>query len=176
MTTAFIPGDEDARLRIRESLDETLFVEAGAGTGKTTSLVDRVYGLVLSGRTTLDNIAAITFTEAAAAELRDKIRERFEQGADDTLLRHEQRSRAEQGVAESAVQISRLNTEQDRVAQADDQAAQQASVREQQQQRPDPSLETEAVNLVVNEYLAKANTKVIKTADEMIGTLIDTKV
>ena len=80
MTTAFIPGDEDARLRIRESLDETLFVEAGAGTGKTTSLVDRVYGLVLSGRTTLDNIAAITFTEAAAAELR----ERFEQCAGNT--------------------------------------------------------------------------------------------
>ena len=100
MTTAFIPGDEDARLRIRESLDETLFVEAGAGTGKTTSLVDRVYGLVLSGRTTLDNIAAITFTEAAAAELRDKIRERFEQGAGNTLLRHEERARAEQGVAD----------------------------------------------------------------------------
>ena len=100
MTTAFIPGDEDARLRIRESLDETLFVEAGAGTGKTTSLVDRVYGLVLSGRTTLDNIAAITFTEAAAAELRDKIRERFEQGAGNTLLRHEERARVEQGVAD----------------------------------------------------------------------------
>lgn len=84
--------------------------------------------------------------------------------------------KAEQGAAESAVQISRLNTEQDRVARADNQAAQEANVREQQQQRPDPSLETEAVNLIVNEYLAKANTKVIKTADEMIGTLIDTKV
>jgi flagellar hook-associated protein FlgK len=83
--------------------------------------------------------------------------------------------KAEQGVADSAVQISRLNTEQDRVARSDNQArASQPEVREQQ--RPEPSLEAEAVNLVVNEYLAKANTKVIKTADEMIGTLIDTKV
>lgn len=80
--------------------------------------------------------------------------------------------KAERGVAESAEQISRLNTEQDRVAQADNQAA-QTDIRAQ---RPEPSLEAEAVNLVVNEHLAKASTKVIKTADDMIGTLIDTKV
>ncbi len=61
MTTAiFSPLDEAARLRIRESLDENLFVEAGAGTGKTTSLVDRVVSLVSSGRATLDKIAART--------------------------------------------------------------------------------------------------------------------
>ena len=100
MTTPFIPQDADARLRIREALDETLFVEAGAGTGKTTSLVDRVYALVSSGRTTLDKIAAITFTEAAAAELRDKIRERFERGAVDNSLSAEERQRAVKGVAD----------------------------------------------------------------------------
>lgn len=82
--------------------------------------------------------------------------------------------KAQRGVADSAEQISRLNKEQDRVARSDNAQASQAQV--QEQQRPAPSLETEAVNLVVNEYLAKANTKVIKTADEMIGTLIDTKV
>jgi len=80
--------------------------------------------------------------------------------------------KAEQGVADAAVQINRLNTEQDRVAQADTQVQQQQA----QDQRPQPSLETEAVNLIVNEHLAKANTKIIQTADEMIGTLIDTKV
>ena len=74
MTAIFTPHDEDARRRIREALDETLFVEAGAGTGKTTSLVDRVVGLVSSGRAALGSIAAITFTEAAAAELRDRVR------------------------------------------------------------------------------------------------------
>jgi ATP-dependent exoDNAse (exonuclease V) beta subunit len=71
------PVDEAARARITTALDETLFVEAGAGTGKTTQLVGRVVALVEDG-VSLASIAAITFTEAAAAELRDRIRERLE--------------------------------------------------------------------------------------------------
>ena len=35
--------DAEARRRIREHLDQTLFVEASAGTGKTAALVER-YG------------------------------------------------------------------------------------------------------------------------------------
>ncbi len=50
-------------------------VVAGAGTGKTTALVNRIMELVRSGRATLREIAAITFTEAAAAELRQRIRD-----------------------------------------------------------------------------------------------------
>ena len=67
----FVPVDDDARKAIRDDLGATLFVEASAGTGKTTSLVQRVTNLVATGTTTLNRIAAITFTEAAAAELRD---------------------------------------------------------------------------------------------------------
>jgi ATP-dependent helicase/nuclease subunit A len=52
----------------------TLFVEAGAGTGKTTALVNRVVALVKSG-IAIDRIAAITFTERAAAELKDRVRQ-----------------------------------------------------------------------------------------------------
>jgi len=40
------PGDAPARAAIRTDLDATLFVEAGAGTGKTSALVDRVVSLV----------------------------------------------------------------------------------------------------------------------------------
>lgn len=65
--------DRETRDRIRSSLDETLFVEAGAGTGKTSALVDRVVALVLGGRA-IEKIVAITFTELAAAELRDRVR------------------------------------------------------------------------------------------------------
>jgi ATP-dependent exoDNAse (exonuclease V) beta subunit len=39
-------GDLDARDAVRTRLDETLFVEAGAGTGKTDVLVDRIVALV----------------------------------------------------------------------------------------------------------------------------------
>jgi ATP-dependent helicase/nuclease subunit A len=65
--------DKEARATIREALDETLFVQAGAGTGKTSALVDRVVSLVLIGRS-IERIVAITFTERAAAELRERVR------------------------------------------------------------------------------------------------------
>ena len=98
MTSAFIPKDDAARQRIKTSLDETLFVEAGAGTGKTTSLVDRVVELVASGAATLDRIAAITFTEAAAAELRDRIRDELEKAAGDPEMTEERRALCRRGV------------------------------------------------------------------------------
>ena len=60
-------------------LDRTLFVEAGAGSGKTTALVARVVALVASG-VPMTQIAAITFTEKAAAELRHRLRTTFAAG------------------------------------------------------------------------------------------------
>jgi ATP-dependent helicase/nuclease subunit A len=59
-----------------------LFVEAGAGSGKTTALVTRVVALVTSGAAELANVAAITFTDKAAGELRDRVRPALEQAAD----------------------------------------------------------------------------------------------
>ena len=101
MTTPFVPQDAAARERILTGLGDTLFVEAGAGTGKTTSLVGRVANLVSGGAATLDQIAAITFTEAAAAELRDRIRERLERdAAADSELDSLARERCERGVAD----------------------------------------------------------------------------
>jgi len=76
--TDFRAQDEDARRVISEALGETLFVEAGAGTGKTRALVDRIVALVCSG-VRIDRIAAITFTERAAAELRERVRTGLEQ-------------------------------------------------------------------------------------------------
>lgn len=72
-----LPPDEAARERIRTDLDATLFVEAGAGAGKTSSLVARIVNLVRSG-VPITGIAAITFTEKAAAELRSRTRQRLE--------------------------------------------------------------------------------------------------
>ena len=69
--------DEAARRRIRDDLDATLFVEAGAGAGKTSSLVARIVNLVESG-VAITGIAAITFTEKAAAELRARVRHALE--------------------------------------------------------------------------------------------------
>jgi len=70
--------DADARRSITDDLDDTLFVEAGAGSGKTKSLVDRVCALVTVKGVPMGEIAAVTFTEKAAAELRDRIRRELE--------------------------------------------------------------------------------------------------
>src|ERR1700733_9228431 len=66
-------ADQADRDRIAADLGSTLFVEAGAGSGKTTALVGRIVCLLAAGGVELADIAAITFTEAAAAELRQKL-------------------------------------------------------------------------------------------------------
>ncbi len=71
--------DAAARERIERDTSSTLFVNAGAGSGKTTALVSRVYSLVIEDEISLRNIAAVTFTEKAGAELRDRLRTRFEE-------------------------------------------------------------------------------------------------
>ena len=82
-TTAADPVDHAARARIAGQLDETLFVEAGAGSGKTTMLVARIVALLAGGRAEMGGLAAITFTEAAAAELRERVRQELQKAAQD---------------------------------------------------------------------------------------------
>ncbi|MFP5487399.1 MAG: UvrD-helicase domain-containing protein, partial [Acidimicrobiia bacterium] len=67
------PPDQPARSRIASDLRTNLFVEAGAGAGKTSSLVARIVALVRDG-VDIGSVAAITFTEKAAAELRHRLR------------------------------------------------------------------------------------------------------
>ncbi|HTM04888.1 MAG TPA: UvrD-helicase domain-containing protein [Vicinamibacterales bacterium] len=70
--------DAEARLRIEHALDETLVVEAAAGTGKTTELVKRILRLLGTGRATVDRLVAVTFTEKAAGELKLRLRQELE--------------------------------------------------------------------------------------------------
>jgi ATP-dependent exoDNAse (exonuclease V) beta subunit len=70
-------GEDDRRL-IASALDDTLVVEAAAGTGKTTALVGRIVSLVESRRARIDEIVAVTFSEKAAGELKLRLREQLE--------------------------------------------------------------------------------------------------
>ena len=95
--------DQAARDTVRDTHDVSLFVEAGAGTGKTTALVDRVVSLVAAGHVDLRHLAAITFTEAAAAELRDRVRaalERVAAGDDDRLASDVARQRCDRSLSQ----------------------------------------------------------------------------
>jgi ATP-dependent helicase/nuclease subunit A len=54
-----------------------VFVSAGAGTGKTTVLVERFVRAVCDRGVSLESVLVITYTERAAGELRARIRERL---------------------------------------------------------------------------------------------------
>jgi ATP-dependent exoDNAse (exonuclease V) beta subunit len=71
-------ADQDGRDRIRDDLDTTLVVEAASGTGKTTELVTRMVALLTAGRARLDRMVAVTFTDAAAGELKLRLRKAIE--------------------------------------------------------------------------------------------------
>lgn len=66
------PIDHKARKIITEELDKNLLVEAGAGSGKTTSLVDRMVESIRRGKYKIGEMAAITFTRKAALEMQER--------------------------------------------------------------------------------------------------------
>jgi len=70
--------DNDARRAIVEDLDSCLLVEAGAGSGKTYSLVQRMVALVRENKCSVDKLAAVTFTRKAAAELKGRFQVELE--------------------------------------------------------------------------------------------------
>ncbi len=64
------------------TLDRPLSVTAGPGAGKTFVLVERYLEILRSKKVSVDNIVAITFTNRAANEMRQRVRDRI-----DALLR-----------------------------------------------------------------------------------------
>jgi ATP-dependent helicase/nuclease subunit A len=71
--TALTPEQERAVTR----RDGSLIVRAGAGTGKTTVLVERFVRAVLEDGVPVESVLAITFTDKAAAEMKTRVRRRF---------------------------------------------------------------------------------------------------
>ena len=64
--------DQPHRDAILLDLETSILVEAGAGTGKTTSMVGRILALLRSGYCGIDQFACMTFTTRAAGELRER--------------------------------------------------------------------------------------------------------
>ena len=63
----------------RISLERHAVIEASAGTGKTYTIEHMVVDLILRGRVPITEILVLTFTERAAAELRQRIRSKIEE-------------------------------------------------------------------------------------------------
>ena len=104
--TTATPVDQKVRDEIKDNLGVNMCVEAGAGTGKTTSLVDRIVELLATSTTDADHIGVITFTEKAAAELSSRVRERLERAiADETnAARREQLTDAVRALYRSRIE------------------------------------------------------------------------
>jgi ATP-dependent helicase/nuclease subunit A len=73
MSTQSFTRSQQAALAARGNV----LVVAGAGTGKTHTLVERCCSLLLDEGCSLDEILMVTFTDAAAAEMRKRIRARL---------------------------------------------------------------------------------------------------
>ena len=93
-------ADQASRDIIRGSLDTNILVEAGAGSGKTEMLAERMAAGVASGVYQVEHMAAVTFTRKAASELRG----RFHLALERLLQPHESRAPLD---AESAARVHR---------------------------------------------------------------------
>jgi len=62
-----------------------LFLVAGAGAGKTSVMAERILWLVREGHAQADEILALTFTNKAAFNLKEKVRQRLSADADVTV-------------------------------------------------------------------------------------------
>jgi ATP-dependent helicase/nuclease subunit A len=99
-------ADANVRTRILTEYGVTFFVEAAAGTGKTTVLVGRIVGLIRSGKGTLSRTVAVTFTEKAAGEMKLRLRLEIEKArAGATSL---ERGRLDQALEE--LELARIGT------------------------------------------------------------------
>jgi ATP-dependent helicase/nuclease subunit A len=66
-------SDDAARSDASHGFDENLVVVAGAGSGKTSLLIERLLCQMVERELTAEQFAAITFTEKAAAEMRRRL-------------------------------------------------------------------------------------------------------
>ncbi len=100
-------SDACAREAIATQFHKSLFVEAGAGSGKTTALSNRLCQALIRGVATVDEIVAVTFTKAAAAELKDRIRRTLFAMRDDERISLDEQHRIDsalEGLNSAAIQ------------------------------------------------------------------------
>ena len=71
----------DKQLDIINTRNRNILVSAAAGSGKTAVLVERIVSLITdeSENVDVDHLLVLTFTRAAASEMKERLRERLEE-------------------------------------------------------------------------------------------------
>ena len=85
----------NAQLKAVNAENKTILVSAGAGTGKSTAMTERVMRVLLEGKADLSQMLVVTFTREAAGSIRKKIRKALQDACD--------------GADEEKTKIARLN-------------------------------------------------------------------
>ena len=74
-----------------EKSGANLLVSAGAGSGKTTILIERIINKIVNEKTNVDDLLVVTFTDAAQSEMKDrlisKLYDEIEKNPNDVNLR-----------------------------------------------------------------------------------------
>ncbi len=77
--------------KVQDIRDKNMLVSAAAGSGKTFVLVKRILSKIINDGVDVDRILVVTFTNAAAAEMKDRIRlaitKAISEGNDSSFLR-----------------------------------------------------------------------------------------
>lgn len=65
--------------KVQNIRNKNMLVSAAAGSGKTFVLVKRIISMILNDKVDVDQILVVTFTTAAAAEMKERIRQAIDQ-------------------------------------------------------------------------------------------------
>ena len=80
-----------------KTLDKSVLVSAAAGSGKTSVLIERIIRIILEGKANVDEMLVVTFTNAAASEMKLRlagaIRKRMADHPEDVLRMKDQLAR-----------------------------------------------------------------------------------